>query len=255
MEKGNNRREVQSVKRALLVLESVILHPEGISLADVSREVALNRNTVFQLLNTLCSCGYLLQDPGSKDYFPSMRLRWLCSSTDIYIRLRHLARPILSDLVHKTQETAHLAVLDDGPYVRFLEKVESPQPLVVLTDLEIPLALQITSVGKAMLANLPPAKQQALFEQIQFTSYTKNTIRSLPDLQRDLDFVRSFGYAKDDEEHFEAVRCVAAAVLDKDGTPVCAVGISAPKVRMPDFEKAAIPVIQAAHQLQQALFA
>lgn len=255
MEKANNRREVQSVKRALLVLECVILHPEGISLADVSREVALNRNTVFQLLNTLCSCGYLLQDPGSKDYFPSMRLRWLCSSTDIYIRLRHLARPILSDLVHKTQETAHLAVLDDGPYVRFLEKVESPQPLVVLTDLEIPLALQITSVGKAMLANLPPAKQQALFEQIQFTSYTKNTICSLSDLQRDLDFVRSFGYAKDDEEHFEAVRCVAAAVLDKDGSPVCAVGISAPKVRMPDFEKAAIPVIQAAHQLQQALFA
>ena len=255
MEKANNRREVQSVKRALLVLECVILHPEGISLADVSREVALNRNTVFQLLNTLCSCGYLLQDPGSKDYFPSMRLRWLCSSTDIYIRLRHLARPILSDLVHKTQETAHLAVLDDGPYVRFLEKVESPQPLVVLTDLEIPLALQITSVGKAMLANLPPAKQQALFEQIQFTSYTKNTICSLSDLQRDLDFVRSFGYAKDDEEHFEAVRCVAAAVLDKDGSPVCAVGISAPKIRMPDFEKAAIPVIQAAHQLQQVLFA
>lgn len=254
MEKANSRREVQSVKKALQVLECVIFHPGGISLADISREVALNRNTVFQLLNTLCSSGYLLQDQTSRDYFPSMRLRWLCFSNDIYTRLRHLAQPVLADLVQKTRETAHLAVLDDGPYVRFLEKVEAPQPLVVLTDLEVPLPLQITSVGKAILANLSPARQRALLEQIQFTSYTKNTTSSMSDLQRDLNFVRSFGYAKDDEEHFEAVRCVAAAVLDKDGSPVCALGISAPKIRMPDFERAAVPVIQAAQQLQQILF-
>lgn len=254
MEKASSRREVQSVKRALTVLECVIFHPGGISLADISREVSLNRNTVFQLLNTLCSSGYLLQDHTSRDYFPSTRLRWLCSANDIYIRLRHLAQPVLAGLVQETRETAHLAVLDEGPYVRFLEKVEAPQPLVVLTDLEVPMPLQITSVGKAILANLPPAKQDSLLEQIQFTSHTKNTLTSTDDLQRDLSFVRSSGYAKDDEEHFEAVRCVAAAVLDRDGGPVCAIGISAPKIRMPDFEKAAEPVIKAAQQLQQILF-
>lgn len=252
MESANSRREIQSVRKALSVLECVTSHSTGISLADTSREVGINRNTVFQILNTLCSCGYLFQDPSSKGYFPGTRLIWLCNANDMYGQILHLARPILTELARETGETAHLAVRD-GVFIRFLDKVESPQSLAVMTNLDVSVEAQVTSVGKALLFRLPENRLEELIAQIHFAPHTEHSICTPEGLREELTLARACGYAKDDEEHFLGVRCVAAPVTDAQKHVLCAIGISAPKSRMPDFDTAAGPVLRAAAKLQQEL--
>lgn len=252
METTSRRREVQSVRKALRVMECVLAHPKGLSLADISQLTELNKNTVFQLLNTLCACGYLFQDKQSKDYLPGSRLIWLFNPNDFYVNMVSQSRPILTQLAAKTGETAHIAIID-GTEVRFLEKAESPQSLCVVTDLDVPIAVQCTSVGKAMMARMPQERLEEILGAIVYETHTETTVRNEAELRRELQFVRENGYAIDNEEHFVGVRCVASPILDATGAPICAIGISAPKMRMADFEQFSGDVIDAANALQRQI--
>jgi IclR family acetate operon transcriptional repressor len=95
--------------------------------------------------------------------------------------------------------------------------------------------LHATGAGKALLANLPATRRDALLERLDLRGYTARTIVDRATLRRTLDEVREKGYAVDDEEYDEGVRCVAVAVLVREnptGGPVAALSISAPASRL-----------------------
>lgn len=252
MENSEGRRELKSVQKALKVLECVVSHPTGISLANISRKTGINRNTAFQILTTLCVSDYLFQDPISKDYFSGAKLLWISTANDTSAHLLQIARPILSRLTQKTQETSHLAVLD-GRFVRFLEKEDSPQSLVVVTNLEELVEVQLTSVGKAILSQLPENRVESLIKQIPYSARTVNSICSVERMREEIALTKSRGYAIDDEESFLGIRCVAAPVFDAQNNVLCAIGISAPAIRMPAFYMAATPVLEAAEEMHNKL--
>ena len=252
METSEGRRELKSVQKALKVLECVISHPNGISLANISRDTGINRNTAFQILNTLCACDYLFQDKSSKDYFSGPKLIWICTANNAHSHLLRIAKPILAKLTQETQETSHLAVLD-GRYVRFLEKEEAQQSLVVVTNLEEQVEVQIASVGKAILSQMPESRVEALIRRIPYRAHTSKSICSIEQMRADLALTRERGYAIDDEESFIGIRCVAAPVFDAQNNVLCAIGISAPAVRIPSFEAAAKHVLCAAEEMHKKL--
>jgi len=137
----------------------------------------------------------------------------------------------------------------------------SPQVVRLFTAVGNRTPLHATGAGKALLANLPAARRDALLERLDLRGYTARTIVDRAVLRRTLDEVREKGYALDDEEYDEGVRCVAVAVVGAPGkeaaagSRIAALSISAPASRMTRQRCAELaPVLRrAAAELANAL--
>ena len=221
------RRSVQSVDRALDLLEALVAAEGEVAITALATRTGLHVSTVHRLLATLLRRGYVRQNPETSRYYAGAKLATLSEGRSRFGELRLRARPLLRSLTEATRETANLVVLDDlqAVYIEFTA-VGNRTPL------------HATGAGKALLANLPAARRDALLERLDLRGYTSRTIVDRAALRRTLDEVREKGYALDDEEYDEGVRCVAVAVVGppgKDatvGAPVAALSISAPASRM-----------------------
>jgi DNA-binding IclR family transcriptional regulator len=92
--------------------------------------------------------------------------------------------------------------------------------------------LQTTALGKTILANRPRSEVDAILDRHGLPEMTESTITDRGQLYEHLAAVRERGYAYDDEERVEGMRCVAAPVVDSDGRAIAAVSVSGPKSRM-----------------------
>jgi DNA-binding IclR family transcriptional regulator len=114
----------------------------------------------------------------------------------------------------------------------YLEKIEPSRSVRMTSRIGTSNPVFCTAVGKAMLAVLPPDEAQDVLGRIRYVRMTRKTLMTEDELLRDLEKTRRRGYAVDDEEAEEGVRCIGAAVLDNTGHPVAAVSISGPTFRM-----------------------
>ncbi|HEX9141992.1 MAG TPA: IclR family transcriptional regulator [Gaiellaceae bacterium] len=254
------RRSVQSVDRALDLLEALVAAEGEVAITALATRTGLHVSTVHRLLATLLRRGYVRQNPETSRYYAGAKLATLSEGRSRFGELRLRARPLLRSLTEATRETANLVVLDDLQAV-YIETMPSPQVVRLFTAVGNRTPLHATGAGKALLANLPAARRDALLERLDLRGYTARTIVDRAALRRTLDEVREKGYALDDEEYDEGVRCVAVAVVGppgKDATgaaPVAALSISAPASRMTRQRCAELaPVLRrAAAELAEAL--
>jgi IclR family transcriptional regulator, acetate operon repressor len=242
------RRSVQSVDRALDLLEALVAAEGEVAITALATRTGLHVSTVHRLLATLLRRGYVRQNPETSRYYAGAKLATLSEGRSRFGELRLRARPLLRSLTEATRETANLVVLDDLQAV-YIETMPSPQVVRLFTAVGNRTPLHATGAGKALLANLPAARRDALLERLDLRGYTARTIVDRAALRRTLDEVREKGYALDDEEYDEGVRCVAVAVLGagapgraaereapgkeaSGGAPVAALSISAPASRL-----------------------
>ncbi len=224
------RRSVQSVDRALDLLEALATSEGEVSITSLANRTSLHVSTVHRLLTTLLRRGYVRQNPETSRYFTGAKLATLAEGRSRFNELRLRARPILRGLTEQTRETANLVVLDDVMAV-YIETVPSPQVVRMFTTLGNRVPLHATGAGKALLAALPPDRRDGLIERTELRAYTARTIVEKPSLRRALEEIRERGFAIDDEEFDEGVRCVAVAV-GPVGSPIAAISVSAPASRM-----------------------
>ena len=233
------RRSVQSVDRALDLLEALAAADGEVAITALAGRTGLHVSTVHRLLATLLRRGYVRQNPDTSRYFAGAKLATLAEGRSRYGELRLRARPLLRSLTESTRETANLVVLDDMQAV-YIDTVPSPQVVRLFTSIGNRTPLHATGAGKVLLANLAAARRDALLERLDLRSYTPRTMTDRAVLRRALDDVRDKGYAIDDEEYDEGVRCVAVAVAGAgaagreatSGAPVAALSISAPANRL-----------------------
>jgi len=233
------RRSVQSVDRALDLLEALAAADGEVAITALAGRTGLHVSTVHRLLATLLRRGYVRQNPDTSRYFAGAKLATLAEGRSRYGELRLRARPLLRALTESTRETANLVVLDDMQAV-YIDTVPSPQVVRLFTSIGNRTPLHATGAGKVLLANLAAARRDALLERLDLRSYTPRTMTDRAVLRRALDDVRDKGYAIDDEEYDEGVRCVAVAVAGAgaagreatSGAPVAALSISAPANRL-----------------------
>lgn len=224
------RRSVQSVERALDLLEGLAAAEGEVSITSLATRTSLHVSTVHRLLATLLRRGYVRQNPDTSRYYAGARLATLAEGRSRYGELRLRARAILASLADQTRETANLTVLDDTAAV-YIETAPSPQVVRLFTTVGNRVPLHATGAGKALLAWLPQARREALLERVELRAHTTRTIVDGLALGRALDEVRERGYAIDDEEYDEGVRCVAAAVGPL-GAPLAALSVSGPASRL-----------------------
>ena len=229
-EPRRSRRSVQSVDRALDLLEALAGADGEVSITALALRTKLHVSTVHRLLATLLRRGYVRQNPDTSRYYAGAKVATLAEGRSRYNELRLAARPLLQGLVEATRETANLSVLDDTMAV-YIETAASPQVVRLFTVVGNRVPLHATGAGKALLASLPQPRREVLLDRIELRPHTSKTLVDRAALARALDDARDRGYALDDEEYDEGVRCVAVAV-GPIGAPVAAISISGPASRM-----------------------
>jgi len=243
---------IPNLAKACRVLHLLAAERRGLSVTELARRLAMPRTTAFRVLKTLCAEGMIERRNGG--YRSGTGLLRLGLEALRALELRTLAAPILRKLARTTGETAHLAVRESSQML-ILEVCDSPNPLRVASRPGSLVSIHCAATGKAMLATLPADELQELLAGLELAPRTPNTITSVPGLEKEIEAIRPRGYAVDNEEYHDGVRCLAAPVRDAHGAPVAAIGITGVTIR---FTKRRIPevaraVMQAAESLSSAL--
>jgi DNA-binding IclR family transcriptional regulator len=167
--------------------------------------------------------------------------------------LREVGAPILERLNRDTRETVHIVVLDGGEVVT-IDRLEAERPITLRSDIGSRRPAYSSAAGKAMLAHRPEAEVDEILARGMPARTAKTVTTPLP-LKAQLWEVRMRGYALDDEENVEGVRCVAAPVFDLTGRLAGAVSLAAPTYRVDEARllELAVPVVEAAHCLSRQL--
>jgi IclR family acetate operon transcriptional repressor len=223
------RHSIQSVDRALFLLETIAEAGGEATLTDLATRTGLNISTCHHLLATLIQRGFAAKVPGRRLYALGARILHLGHAC-LQVDLPRRAQPYLEAINRATGETVHLAALQ-GDAVVTLAVREARHAVRVGTGkvgkLEAPHA---TSVGKAIMAWLPENEIHRILSN-GMKRCTDHTITDVPALLESLRTVRRNGYAIDREEHLPGVICVGAAIRDQAGTVIGAISASTPTMR------------------------
>jgi IclR family acetate operon transcriptional repressor len=229
---GQETPSIQSLDRGLSILEAVARSSSPVPLGQLTNLLGIDRSSVFRLANTLKRRGFLANPNGRKDYIlgPSV---WRLSRKYDWSMLISFCHERLVELARATGETAHLAVRE-GRQALFIDHHAATNQIIVVsgqTGEFVPL--YCTAHGKALLADCGAAELKAIFGDTQFRAHTPRTATSIAELAAACGRIKADGYAFDDTEFTEEVRCMAAPVRDEDGKIVASIGISAPVKRFP----------------------
>jgi len=246
--------QVQVLDRALAILDLLSFEGPDLSLGEVSDKLELHKSTVHRLIMVLERHKLIERNSLNGRYRLGLKLFELGTRAVSRLDLRERARPVLERLVLETSETVHLGILDDTE-VLYLDKVEPARSVRMSSSVGRRNPAYCTAMGKSILAYLTEAQVEAIVRKHGLKAMTANTITSLLELKAELAGIRERGYAVDNEEIEEGVRCVGCVVRDFSGGPVAAISVSAPAFRI-SREKAknlSRPVIAAANTLSAEL--
>jgi DNA-binding IclR family transcriptional regulator len=231
MKKAKADYLIQSVSRALDILESFTAAQGELGVTELSRTLKLHKNNVFRLLATLETRGYVEQDRETGNYRLGMRTFEVASVFLHHLGFGRQARPALQQLAAETGETVYVAVLD-GAAVVCIDMVETAHAVRVVPYLGRRLPAHATALGKAQLAFHPQEDLERLWKQHELAALTPRTVTDIGRLLDELARVAAQDVAFADEELDAGVRGVAAPVRDYQRRVVGAIGVTGPVLRL-----------------------
>ncbi len=223
---------IQSLDRGLVILEAVAKSGDPMSLTDLAALLRIDRSSVFRLANTLKRRGYLTISSRGKDYILGPSIWRLSRQYDWSNMLITITHEHLKKLALETNETAHLAVRE-GKRALFIDHATASHMISVAGQTGELVPLYCTAHGKALLAECDGPQLETILGSQPLASYTPQTLTSLRKLAKHCEEIKRLGYATDEEEFQEGIRCVAAPIHDRDGSVIASIGISAPVTRFP----------------------
>jgi IclR family acetate operon transcriptional repressor len=228
---GPRSDHVQSLVRALGIINHLAAAEEGMTLTHIAESVGLPPSTAHRLLTTLEQERYV--------HFDHERRLWSVGvqafmTGAAFLRTRNLAgiaRPYMRALMNESTETVNLAIEDEHEAV-YLAQVECRQMMRALARPGARVPLYCSSVGKALLCAVSDGDLAKALQRQAMRRLTEKTIVNRTALRHELSLTRERGFAIDDEEHAFGLRCVAGLVFDEFGEPMAAISISGPTARI-----------------------
>ncbi|MDR3070791.1 MAG: IclR family transcriptional regulator [Propionibacteriaceae bacterium] len=223
-----NANHSSSVERAFELIGIVAAAgPQGIQLSGLAKRAHLAVSTCHRYATTLLDLAVLDRDAAG-----NFRLGiGLVALAGRYLEedsLRATAHPHLVELSQISGETVHLGTLA-GDHIVYIDKIESDKSVRLVSRIGAQAPLHCTSMGKAILAALPETdRERSIADDNEIR--TPHTLVG-DALREELNLIRTCGWAIDDQENEEGVRCIGAAIISTSGTPVGALSISAPANR------------------------
>ena len=201
-----------SVKKAFEILGALSSSKEGLGVSEIARGLNMAKSTVHGMTSTLEELGAVKRDPHTKRYRLGLTLFELGRVAYSQIDLKTLARPIIEELMEKTQASVFLGILN-WDHVTVLDIVESRQDLKITAPIGTTLPLFAGAVGKVFLASMEEEQTEKIIRSKRLTRFTENTIVDPELYYQELRRVRKMGYAVDDEEYILGVRAVASPIM------------------------------------------
>lgn len=235
---GRNGR-VQSVDRALNLLEALGADGTGKRLGELAARTGLAPSTVHRLLTTLEDRRFVQFSSADGQWHVGRQAFTVGEAFMTEPNFGASALPIMRRLRDQTHETVNLGTVEDGQ-VKLVSQVRSREIARSLSRVGGHAPMLASGMGKAILAFSSPGEVSDVVQRCGLRRITANTLTRREELERQLSDVLRDGYAVDDEEFLPSLRCVASAVFDAKARIVCALSVSALPSRMP---KERIPVI------------
>lgn len=233
MDQGSNPLAMASgsakaLVKGLAVLDLLAAHPAGLRLTDVVQKSGVPKGTALRLLDALVSSNAVsIED--SATYRLGARCATWGSAFLESVDIRRIARDTLVDLAELSGETCHLGIRE-GYRVLYIDKIDGTHSIRMVSRVGGTNPLYCTGLGKALLAYQPDEIIEVAEGVLE--RRTENTITDAVMLQRELALIRQRGYAVDDVENEEGVRCVGAPVFDHTDRVVASISIAGPAYRM-----------------------
>ncbi len=225
--------DVQSLTRALSILDALAENDDGLSLTALAKAVALPPSSAHRLLTTLQRKRFVRFEPASMSWRIGVQAfivgNAFARSRDVVA----LAMPFMRQLMEKTGETVNLYVAN-GAHAICIAQVQSQQMIRAISRPGGAIALHRSAAGKAMLAQMTAAELNEVVTKHGLERETNGSSDVASKLHAELDRTRSRGFALDDEEFAVGLRCIAAAILDEHGAAQGALSIAGPVARLTD---------------------
>lgn len=199
---------------------------------EVSTALGLNKSTAHRVLNSLIYMGYARQNEETGRYEPSLKVVDLANQVMKHVDIVQVVRPYLRKLMELTDETVHF-VERDGTDAVYIDKVESYRNgIQMVSRIGSRIPLYCSGVGKAIAAELDEHEVEEIWNLSRILPLTPYTITDFEAFRWELSEIRERGYALDNEENENGVRCIAVSLKDYTGRVKYAFSISAPVSRM-----------------------
>ncbi|MGI9364886.1 MAG: IclR family transcriptional regulator [Rhizobiaceae bacterium] len=219
-------RTIQSVDRALSVLEAVASKNDGTSVSDIAQLVGLNISTCHHLLTTLVQRGYLAHLGRTRGYALGPKLREL---VEVSQGERDPAVLLTGDIQALSKKLGHgmqFAVLSDTSLMTKISIAGSDESIQEPDEVEKMTALHATATGKAILAWIPDTELVRIISANGLNPYTSRTITSLSGLVEELRLVRRSKVAIDDEEFRDGIVCIGSAIREGGGAVIGSISVT-----------------------------
>lgn len=252
----NARRDsprLSSVTTAIHLLKTFNEEDQELGISELAKRLSVAKSTVHRLAGALLDEGLLQQNPDNGRYRLGISLFSLGSMVRSSFVVANSSKKILNRLRESTQENIRLAVLE-GQHVVFLHDFESPQTLRLKSRTGQQKPAFCVAEGLCLLSGLSESDLDKVLEH-ERPSFTRKTVTDRDLILEKIRHVKRRGYAVEDEESEDGMRCLAAPIFQNDGRILAAVGVAGPRIRMrkSQFHKLAPIVIAAAEEVSTSL--
>ncbi len=221
---------VKSVVRVMQILDTLSAE-DSLSITEISTKLQSPKSSIHDIVSTLLTTGILEKDLDRNRYRLGLKLFELGNQAKENLEIRQVAIPVLKALHERLDETIYLTVLD-GREVLYVECFESTKRLRTYSVIGVRAPLHCTSVGKVILAFMDEDAVEEVVQSMGLPRFTEATITDREKLDTELAKIRRRGYAIDNMEHEQGVRCVGAAVRNHTGEVLASISVSGPSQRM-----------------------
>jgi DNA-binding IclR family transcriptional regulator len=222
--------KLQALDRAFAVLDLLSTSTTSLGLAEIAVALHLHKSTAHRFLMVL-ERHRMVERTQTGKFRLGLRLCDFGSRAIEQYDLRDRAQLHLKTLVAEVEETAHLCILEKTHMV-YIDKQEPERTIRMISRVGASSPVYCTAVGKAILATMPRSQVDELLQDLRLERFTPRTMTTREALLRELDRTSRRGYAVDDEEREQGVRCAGVAILDSRGAAVAAVSVSGPSFRV-----------------------
>ncbi|MDA3787044.1 MAG: IclR family transcriptional regulator [Desulfobacula sp.] len=229
MEQNSNYR-IKVLEKTFKLLGLFSEERPALSIKEINDLLDFNKSSTFRIIKNLEEVAYLTKDPITLKYKLGYGIYYMGNFAESHTVVHKIAKPYLQKLNEECVETIHLAVMCRGQAL-YLEKIEGKRVLTVISKTGTKLPCHCSGVGKILLSDLPEAELAEIIREWGLPEYTCNTITDMASLKKELIQIRKQGYAIDNEEIENSLKCIAAPIRDSRQRVIAAISISAPKER------------------------
>lgn len=216
----NETNLVQSVDRALRIIEFLAENPTGAGITEISKSLGLSKGTVHRLISTLKERDFAYQSSNTQLYRLSYKILYLYNCISNNIDMFKVSRPIIRKFADKVDATVHLATLDEKRsnivYIDRIEPMNSQKPFVMSSRVGKKAPCYCTAAGKMLLSQYSDDEIRDIMKGEEYKTYTDKTIKNIDEFLEEIHKVRKQGYALDENEYDHGIICISIPIYNSN---------------------------------------